>query len=666
MKKTLVVVLIVLISCTAVFANGGEEIMPTKTSSTVATPKQADRTVVIGVPANFEEKWNPVLAESAYDQQVIEQIFTSPCRVNADNEMVPYAGNIAYKEESDGILYTVTCKKGMTFSDGEPVTIDDFIYGLYLWADPSYTGPSATFVQEDIEGLKEYYYNDPKYTTNAKEIAKIVADKYSLDTISEEDAMTYLIEGNLDGSWDGVPTNDPWGLSWIDYVNDYGPEGIASDLDLTVPDQCLEAVARVEYATCFDAYDPAAWWTAKFAKERASSEPVKTITGIKRIDDYTCTVKYNSVNIYGDRAINGYYIPEHYYGALVKGDVSKIQQNMVPLGSGPYEWKGYADNIVTCVANPTYFEGVPVIGTVKWQYVPENDTLSSLASGAIDIANPSGNRENLEEIESLGLGFDLTDTAGYGYCGFNADNMSLNVRKGLFCLMSNRTATVKGYYGEIADVIERPMPTVLAEYPKDAGQYYPYEKKVALDYFMKAGYSQVNGKLVNDKGEKLVVNAYIGGSGTGDHPTFAMLVQAAEDLKSLGGELQIQDVPFNVLQAAMNDGTADIFVLAWGNVVTCDKKSQFYTDGGQNRYNVSDSRMDALLDKIVVTVDLEERKQLVSDMLDLAMDLCMELPVYQRKNIIAYNEQNVNMKTVPANTTAFWDYTDALWKLELN
>jgi len=668
MKKILLALVIVVLTMGMVFAAGSaeKEVAPAEGSSEKLVPSQADKVLIVAVPANFEEKWNPVLAESAYDQEVMDQIFTAPCRLNADNEMVPWAGSIDFEKTSDGgVLYTVHCKEGMVYSDGVPVTIDDLIYYYYIVSDPSYTGPSSTFIQNDIEGIKEYYYNNPNYS----QVAKIAQEKYSYENISREDALTYLNASDLDGWYNNDPFGEAWGgETWENYIDDSGYTAQKADYDLTDNDQMRELLAIIEYETCFDAYGDQSlvYWTGVVNESLKTGEDITEISGIKKIDDYTCTVKFNSVNIYGDREISGYYIPSHYYGELVKGHVEPIMQNMVPLGSGPYAWKSYGDNIVTLTANTLYFEGVPNIGTIKYQYVPESDLIASLSSGVIDIATPSGNKDNLEEVEALGLAYDLTPTAGYGYCGFNADNLPLNVRKGLFCLMSNRKPAVQGYYGDIADVIERPMPSVLYEYPKEAEQYYPYDKKVALGYFNKAGYEMKNGVLVNDKGEKLVVNAYIGGDGVGNHPTFPMLVQAGEDLRSLGGELQIQDVPFNVLQSAMNDGTADIFCLAWGNVNTCDKRSQFYTDGGQNRYNVSDKNMDALLDEIVITVDPEERKVLVSDMLDLAMDLCMELPIYQRKDMIAYNGDNLDLDTLPEKSTAFWQYKNQMWKLKMN
>lgn len=634
-------------------------------SSTVSSPSQADKTLVIGVPANFEEKWNPFLAESAYDRQVIDQIFVSPTRLNAHNEVIPYAGNITSEMNVDGtVTYTVTVNEGMYFTNGDPVTIDDYIYFLYVCADPSYTGPMA-LVNQDIKGVKEYYYDDPNYAVSVGAFEKEAAAKYSQQTISQEDFMYYLVESRLEGWYTGLDAYD-----WIGYIE---AEGFGDELQYIDPSdesQLLELLALVEYANYRDSYDPETWWAkhlaeSYIAENLAGSEHVDTISGIIRIDDYTCTVTYNSVDINGDRNISVYLVPRGYYGDFKKGDVSKILANMDPVGSGPYVFQGFSDNIATCVANPDYFEGVPNIGTVKWQFVPENDTLPSIASGAIDIANPSGSMENIDEMQALGIEYDLIPFAGYGYAGFNCTNLDLYVRKGLFSLM-DRQSSVKGYYGDVAQVIERPLVPTLAEYPVDATVYYPYSVENALKYFEQAGYTQKDGKLVDAEGKKLVVNAYIGGSGTGNHPAYAMLTSAAEDLATLGGELQINDVNFAVLQAAMNDGTADIFILAWGNVTNCDKRDQFRSTGGQNKYGIADAELDALLDEIVVTIDLEERKALVSEMLDRAMDLCIELPLYQRNDIIAYNVQTVDMSSLPEESTAFWNYASELWKLRMN
>lgn len=626
MKKALSLTLAASMAVSLAACGGSSSSTSTSTSGSSSTASSSGLdTMVVAVQANFEEKWNPFLNENAYDMQVMEQIFVAPQRLDINNEMIDWAGSIDMTENEDGtVTYTVKVNEGMTFSDGEPVTIDDYLYSMYVVCDPSYTGP-LSLLNEKIVGVKEYYYDTADYAAIEEQVAAYQPTTEEITPVAQRwaDENDMTVEEFMPGTGDA---------NYEEYIL---PELQATYKQNLIKEGMSEGVEITE------------------------------IAGVKRVDDYTATVTYSELNIVGDRAINLPLVPEHYYGELTKGDVSKQQNNMEPMGSGPYVWGGFSDNIVTLTANDSYFEGQPKTPNVKFQYVPPTDTVAELAAGRIDIANPNPDQETLDEMDAGGnMSYQLVPNAGYGYLGMNCKSMSKEVRQGVFHLM-NRKPAVQGYFGDLAKVIERPMTTTLAEYPQDATEMYAYDPQLALQKFEEAGYTQQNGKLVNANGEQLVLSAYVGGSGVGDHPAYAMLTQAATALAELGGELQIQDVDFNVLQAAMNDGTADMWCLAWGAVNSCDKSVQFATGGGQNRYQIADSELDALLAQIVKTADMEERKGLVSDMLDMAMDLAIELPLYQRENVWAYNTDNINMETVQ-ESSASWDFTDFLWQIEMN
>lgn len=640
------------------------------------TSKPEDKVLVIGVDAAFDAKWNPFLRETAYDSQVVDQLFTPICIINSKNELEDYGGSIKYELQDNGnVLYTISIKKGMKYTDGKEVTIDDYIYGIYVRSDASYTGPN-NLLDSHIEGVKEYYYDNPNYSADIKAMEEEAAAKYAYDKISFEDFLYYAKETNLEDWWDGDPNGDVGnGENWSWYAEVSGYESELAAIDATNADQMFELIAKIEYETCPDAYSSEEWYLAKMKSDYAMNNisggvNVPEISGIKKIDDYSCTVLMNIVDIYANRSLTthngvGDLVPRHYYGEITKGDVSSILANMKPMGSGPYIFQSFADNIVTCTANESFFLGVPKTGTVRWQSIPVNDVVESIISGAVDIANPTCNKDNVAEIKNNPhVRYDLIDNPGYGYMAMNTQNVPLLERKAVWSLM-NRQPSVEGYYGtEIAKVIERPMTTTLAEYPQNAQPYYTYSREKALEYFNQAGYTQKDGKLVDSNGKQFVINCYIGGQGVGAHPAYAMLVQAAEDLASLGGEIQIQDVDMNVMSAAMNDGTADMWIMAWTSVYDCDKSTQFRSTGGQNKYRYSNPKMDEMLDKIVQTLDLSERRKLVAEMLDLAMEDCIEFPLYQRKNMLTYNGNNVNLDTIPEATTAA-DYGQVLWKVQV-
>ena len=56
--------------------------------------------------------------------------------------------------------YYFLIKKGMKFSDGKDLDIDDVLFSLYVYLDPAYTG-SATIYSTDIQGLNAYRQQDP-------------------------------------------------------------------------------------------------------------------------------------------------------------------------------------------------------------------------------------------------------------------------------------------------------------------------------------------------------------------------------------------------------------------------------------------------------------------------------------------------------------------------
>ena len=59
-------------------------------------------------------------------------------------------------ENADGtVTYDIKLREDLKFSDGEPVTIDDVIFSMYVFLDPTYDG-SVTMYSTPIVGLDEY------------------------------------------------------------------------------------------------------------------------------------------------------------------------------------------------------------------------------------------------------------------------------------------------------------------------------------------------------------------------------------------------------------------------------------------------------------------------------------------------------------------------------
>ncbi len=683
MKKKLISLLLVASMVASLAACGGdkgETVDSTESGSNTATTSTYD-TLVVGLQP-MDGVFSPFFYTSAYDDQVNTAVFENVCELNADGELVDNAGHVEVEEVTaeDGstkYVYTVSVQEGMTFSDGEPVTIDDLLFSYYVYADPTYDGMS-TFGTLDIEGMEEYRNSaaplwkamvnageentDFSNWTEEQQTAFFGTDLPTAGAAFAQEIVDYCVEAGYAADSNDVATAAAaWGFDGL------AEDATAEDFFYLMADGYgwdLLSLSNTESAgsSLFDLLGDGYTEVVELAD-------VDSISGIQKVDDYTCTVTFNSANISADKQVAWLpLIPEHYYGeSFTKGDLSGVKaKNSAPMGSGPYVFQSYENNIVTLTANESYWKGCPKIPNLKFQVVNEEDKVDLVLNGEIDITDPSASLEIIDQLDQNTdkAAYSLVDNPGYGYIGINAERVpDVNVRKGLMCLM-NREPAVQSYYGELGTVIERPMTPTLAEYPDDAEPYYSYDPAKALEYFEAAGYTQKDGKLVNADGEQLKITCGIGDASS--HPSTPILTQMANDLASMGGELVVNDLEFNVLSTQVQGGELDMWVMAWGNSTDCDLTQIFGSEGGSNYQHYYNSEIDALQAEILQTVDFDKRCELVVQELDLIMEAAVYMPVYQRKNMEIYNAATLNLSTLPEETTTYYNYTNQYETLEMN
>lgn len=114
--------------------------------------------------------------------------------LNADGNVVSQESDAAYTE------YEFILKNGIKFSDGQPLTVKDVLFNLYVYLDPMYMG-SATIYSTDIVGLKAYRLQDPDASeeTDANSDASFYA---------EADQRIDDIVAYLDGEEDTTPVGE--------------------------------------------------------------------------------------------------------------------------------------------------------------------------------------------------------------------------------------------------------------------------------------------------------------------------------------------------------------------------------------------------------------------------------------------------------------------------
>ncbi|SEB45943.1 ABC transporter substrate-binding protein [Arthrobacter woluwensis] len=96
----------------------------------------------------------PGFYDNGWDGNAVQPIFASLVVFNDAGEPVP---DLAEKWEvsSDNLSYTFHLRKGLTFSDGSPLTAEDVAFTLTLLNDPAYAG-GVDFSDIVIDGTKEF------------------------------------------------------------------------------------------------------------------------------------------------------------------------------------------------------------------------------------------------------------------------------------------------------------------------------------------------------------------------------------------------------------------------------------------------------------------------------------------------------------------------------
>lgn len=578
---------------------------------------QQNDTLVVAT-MGFEGKFSPFFSLSAYDSQInqLTQLYLletdregSVVQRGIQGEVRPYGGKdytyrgIADCSVTEKVRYDITLRDDLFFSDGERVTIDDVIFSLYVALDPSYDG-TLTVYSLPIEGLEDYRNGDARSVSG---IQKTGGNTLQI-------TLTQPTAGALE--------------------------------QLSIP------VAPLHY--------------------------------------------------YGSDAL---YSPENQMFGFQKGDLSKVRSVTAhPLGGGPYKFVSYTGGKVTLERNDRYWKGAPRIPYIQFREGQEADKLTALLAGTADITSPAYSTETAKAIEKAGekMHTVLAPNLGYGYVGLNAETVcvagnpgseaSKNLRKGLATVLAvYRAVAVDSYYGSFAQVIHYPISVTswAAPHPTDEGyreafsqdvnggsiytpgmtpqERYDAAKAAALGYFRAAGYTVKDGKLTAaPKGAKLSYEVLIGAGGTGDHPTFMALTLARDALRDMGMELVVTDLSqFSQLTSAVNTGKAELFSMAWKADADPDLYQVYHSQGASNSCGIEDADLDKMILLARSSSDRGYRKLLYRSCLDIIGDWAVEVPMYQRQNATVFSPQRVDISSVTADITPFWDWTRNIETLQL-
>ena len=418
--------------------------------------------------------------------------------------------------------------------------------------------------------------------------------------------------------------------------------------------------------------------------------------------------------------------PQHYYGEGSKvgvdiannkfgvefasysfmTDIVQSTRNIkLPMGAGAYkvtnasnsdtpsESEFYANNVAYFKAN-TNFESVGAgienakIDKIRYQVVSSQNAIAALEEGSVHYISPSLTTDNYEKLEALskkGMVTLTTDQLGYGYIGVNAAKINdQNLRKAIMCAM-NTSLALDYYRAGTASQIYWPMSKVSWAYPKgadaeDNGFDYPqisgWSKEIAManveKYMMEAGVAAGDSELD--------ITFTIAGSSLQDHPTYTVFRDAAALLNELGWEVEV--VCDTQALTKINTGSLEVWAAAWSSALDPDMYQVYHKDStatstlawGYNYLKTSGTSeetkilndLSELIDEARSTNDQEERAEIYMEAMGEILDLAIELPVYQRSVLYAYNSKVINPDSLPSSDkmNPYSSPLDRIWEVE--
>ena len=460
-----------------------------------------DAPLVVGY-TSFNEVFSPFYAKSAADKDVVSMTQVNLLTVDRegavvynaidgetrsynDNEYTYYGiADINVKAKKDGtVVYDITLRDDVKFSDGEVLNAEDLIFTMYVLCDPLYEGPYA-LGKAPIVGLEEYQSsmvslfdalvmagkNNTNYTLWDQTTQDAFwAELETAGTQFAQDIVDYLAESS--GTTSVAEAAKLWGYSGLSEQSSTTDffyrmcEKYAWDLKTLNKTECVGK----SLFTLMENYDA-------YAHGVQLNLEVTKIEGIEMTGEYSVRITMDEQNAANIQYLDIPVVPMHYYGnpslfqyesdvfGFVKGDLSLLDtdaqhtnKGAVPMGAGPYVFvpseteEEESTKAYEFHANPNYYLGQAKTENIQFVEISSARKINGIVNAKIDLTDVSMTKKVAENIEEANLkvvenavalaaeeGIELDvstiadavsytayDYAGYGYIGMNANLMNV-------------------------------------------------------------------------------------------------------------------------------------------------------------------------------------------------------------------------------------------------
>lgn len=418
-------------------------------------------------------------------------------------------------------------------------------------------------------------------------------------------------------------------------------------------------------------------------------------------------------------------------------------RNKVPVGAGVYQASTINDDVLECEVdengnfvsfneqslttlrngfesnNIVYFIRNDNFGTtggnedevypakikhLRYQVYSTVNLMTALVSRTVDIADPSANEDNVNEVAAHRdyLTGVTVNTAGYGYVGINAKYFpNPFIRRALMTVMD--VSLVQEYYpNDLSQPLYRSFSRTSWVYDSfdnleawNPTSYYGYDPtgQLAIQYLQMGGCTRTSNGWIDDEGDLIEFTFTIAGDTT-DHPAEQTFLNAIEVLAKIGIEATV--VPDSRALYKLASGGLPIWAAAWSSTVDPDMYQVYHmnsratsvlnwgydylvTEGHWTDYTDVSGYDDSLvqtgnqqtiirdlselIDEGRETLVNSERVRIYRQAADKVMELAVELPLYQRCDYYVYNNNAIDPSTLYQSPTPYMSPISEIWKV---
>ena len=437
-----------------------------------------------------------------------------------------------------------------------------------------------------------------------------------------------------------------------------------------------------------------------------------TIEGVDPKAIWNFAISVAPQHYYGEGSSVGVDIKNNKFGVeyssfeFMADIVQSQRNNRLPVGAGAYKVTDsnnsdapamtdfYRDNVVYFKAN-NYFETLGTginnanIQKVRYQIVSSTNAISALQSGQVHYISPALTSDNFTKLDGMkanGYQMMTSDQLGYGYIGINASKINdINLRKAIMYAM-NTSLTLQYYRAGTAERIFWNMSTVSWAYPRDAagqplndnGKGYPQIGNTWNEESAKQSIKQCMQDAGYSGGESDLKVTFTVAGATSDHPTYAVFRDAAALLNSMGWDVKV--VCDSQALIKISTGSLEVWAAAWSSALDPDMYQVYHKDSsatstkawGYNYLKTSGTaeelqildNLSELIDQARETNDKATRTALYKEAMGYVLDLAVELPVYQRDVLYAFNTNVIDPSSVPSDINPYSSPLDRIWELK--